>query len=72
MDGNEMTNPVTPSMRGLDGFNPFDPSLKEVIAGGVTCINTGPGSGNVISGTPLVIKPVGTIVDDMIVRSPSG
>ena len=47
-DGNEMTKPVTPEMRGIDSFNPFEPTLKEVLVGGVTSINTGPGSGNVI------------------------
>jgi imidazolonepropionase-like amidohydrolase len=73
MDGNEMTNPITPEMRGIDSFNPDEPSLKEVLVGGVTCLNTGPGSGNVISGESFVIKPTGaSIVDDMIILSPSG
>ncbi|MHA2211121.1 MAG: amidohydrolase [Candidatus Thorarchaeota archaeon] len=73
IDGNEMTKPVTPEMRGIDSFNPNDPSLKEVILGGVTTINTGPGSGNVISGEALVVKPIGSqVVDDMVVLSPSG
>ena len=71
-DGNEMTDPITPYMRGLDSFNPFEPSLKEVLKGGVTCINTGPGSGNVISGEAFVIKPVGKVVDEMVVLAPSG
>ncbi|MHA1227280.1 MAG: amidohydrolase [Candidatus Hodarchaeales archaeon] len=73
MDGNEMTDPVTPHMRGLDSFNPNELSIKrEVLRGGVTCINTGPGSGNVISGQALVIKPVGKVIDEMIVKAPSG
>jgi imidazolonepropionase-like amidohydrolase len=72
-DGNEMTKPTTPEMRGIDGFNPDEPTLKEIILGGVTCVNTGPGSGNVISGEALVIKPTGAaVVDQMIVKSPSG
>jgi imidazolonepropionase-like amidohydrolase len=71
-DGNEMTDPVTPHVRGIDSFNPDEPSLKEVLHGGVTCINTGPGSGNVISGQTLIMKPVGShIVDEMIVKSPA-
>ena len=72
MDGNEMTDPVTPHMRGIDSFNPFEPSLKEVLKGGVTCVNTGPGSGNVISGEAFVFKPVGKVVDEMVVLAPSG
>ena len=71
-DGNEMTDPVTPHVRGIDAFNPEEPSLKEILHGGVTCINTGPGSGNVISGQTLIIKPVGShIVDEMIVKAPA-
>jgi imidazolonepropionase-like amidohydrolase len=72
-DGNEMTNPVTPDMRGIDSFNPDEPSLSEVIKGGVTCINTGPGSGNVISGEAFVVKPIGSgVVDEMVLMAPSG
>ncbi|MFW9932323.1 MAG: amidohydrolase family protein, partial [Candidatus Thorarchaeota archaeon] len=59
--------------RGIDSFNPNEPSLKEVVMGGVTSINTGPGSGNVIGGQAFVVKPIGAgVVDDMIVLSPSG
>ncbi|MGY5857960.1 MAG: amidohydrolase [Candidatus Thorarchaeota archaeon] len=72
-DGNEMTKPVTPEMRGVDSFNPDEPSLKDVLIGGVTCINTGPGSGNVVSGEAFVIKPTGAaVVDEMILKAPSG
>ncbi|TFG31081.1 amidohydrolase [Candidatus Thorarchaeota archaeon] len=72
-DGNEMTKATTPEVRGIDSFNPSEPSLKEVIRGGVTSINTGPGSGNVISGEALVVKPIGSgVVDEMIVKAPSG
>jgi imidazolonepropionase-like amidohydrolase len=72
-DGNEFTEPITPEIRGVDSFNPFDPSLKDVVKGGVTCINTGPGSANVIGGQAFVIKPTGSgVVDEMLVLSPSG
>ena len=72
-DGNEMTKATTPEVRGIDSFNPSEPSLKEVIRGGVTSINTGPGSGNVISGEAFVVKPIGSgVVDEMIVKAPSG
>lgn len=72
-DGNEMTKAITPEVRGIDSFNPDEPSLNEVLLGGVTTINTGPGSGNVISGEALVVKVTGAaIVDEMIVKAPSG
>ena len=27
-DGNEMTHPITPELRAVDGLNPFDPCFK--------------------------------------------
>lgn len=70
MDGNEMTNPVTPHLRAIDGFNPMDPSLIEGPAGGVTVINTGPGSANVIGGLFAAMKTTGSIADKMVVKDP--
>ncbi len=71
-DGNELTAPVTPEMRGIDGFNPHEPSLKEILRGGVTCVNTGPGSANVIGGQFMTFKPTGApVVEDMIIMAPS-
>jgi len=72
MDGNETTDPITPHLRGIDALNPHEPSLGTVARGGVTCLNTGPGSGNVISGQTVVVKPYGKIVDNMIVKEPAG
>lgn len=42
MDVNEMTNPITPELRAIDGINPMDRTFKEAIAGGVTTVSTGP------------------------------
>ncbi len=72
-DGNEMTNPATPYVRALDAINPEDPGLVEARIGGVTTIQTGPGSGNVIGGTDTIIKTYckSNIVDDLIVKTPS-
>lgn len=71
MDGNEKTNPVTPHLRAVDGFNPMDPSLIEGPLGGVTTINTGPGSANVIGGLFAAVKTKGIIADRMIVKDPT-
>lgn len=72
-DGNEMTNPATAYVRALDAINPEDPGLVEARIGGVTTIQTGPGSGNVIGGTDTIIKTYckSNIVDDLIVKTPS-
>ena len=69
-DYNELNDPVTPQVQAIDGINPFDPCLKMAAKAGVTCFATGPGSSNSIGGTFAAIKPVGTRVDNMIVKFP--
>ncbi len=69
-DVNEMTDPVTPHMRAIDGFNPLDQTVTEACQAGVTLAATGPGSANPIGGTFMAIKTYGHRVDDMIVKDP--
>lgn len=69
-DGNEMTDPVTPTMRAIDGINPVDIGFKEALEAGVTTACTGPGSGNVIGGQFVAMKTAGSQVDHMIFRDP--
>jgi imidazolonepropionase-like amidohydrolase len=69
-DGNEMTNPVTPQMRAIDGINPFDPCFDEACAAGITCAVTGPGSANVIGGQFVAMKTHGRSIEDMILKQP--
>lgn len=69
-DYNELNDPVTPQVQAIDGINPFDPCLSMAAKAGVTCFATGPGSSNVLGGTFVAIKPVGTRVDNMIVKFP--
>jgi len=66
-DGNEMTDPITPHLRGIDSFNPDDPAIPDVVAAGVTAVYTTPGSANIIGGTGLMVKLRGRTVDDMLV-----
>lgn len=69
-DVNEATDPVTPNMRAIDGFNPLDITVKEARENGVTACAAGPGSANVVGGTFMAIKTFGTRVDDMIIKEP--
>ena len=69
-DGNEVTHPITPQLRAIDGINPLDRTFEEARAGGVTLVATGPGSANVIGGQFAAIKTAGRRIDDMIVREP--
>lgn len=71
-DTNEMTEPTTPQVRGLDGINPAGLGLQDAVVGGVTTVNVGPGSANVIGGEFVAIKTSGSmILDQLVVRSPS-
>jgi imidazolonepropionase-like amidohydrolase len=69
-DVNEMTEPVTPHIRAIDGINPMDRTLEEAYQGGVTTAVTGPGSANVIGGQAVAIKTYGHRIDDMIIKNP--
>jgi len=71
-DTNEMTGPITPELRALDAVNPYDEGIKDARLNGITTIVTGPGSGNVIGGQSLAMKTWGNIIDDMVIREPSG
>ncbi|MCL2159608.1 MAG: amidohydrolase family protein, partial [Oscillospiraceae bacterium] len=66
-DLNEITDPCTPHLRAIDAINPMDRAFAEALSAGVTCVATGPGSANPISGQFAAIKTLGKRVDDMII-----
>lgn len=69
-DGNEMTDPITPEMRAIDGINPMDRTFEDAYKGGITSVASGPGSSNVIGGQFAAIKTYGICIDDMIIKEP--
>lgn len=69
-DLNEITDPVTPHLRGIDAINPLNQSFEEAVAAGITTVVTGPGSANAIGGQFCAIKTFGKNVDRMVVREP--
>jgi imidazolonepropionase-like amidohydrolase len=71
-DGNESTKPVTASVRALDAINPADQGFRDAIGGGVLAVNVNPGSGNPIGGQTVALKCWGRVVDQMVLREPSG
>ncbi len=71
-DTNEMTNPVMAAARALDAINPLEKGFDDALAGGVTSVNVNPGSGNPIGGLSVAIKTWGRVVDEMVLKSPSG
>ena len=70
-DGNEITTPITPYLRGMDGINAMDSAFANAISVGITSMMVGPGSSNVVGGQWVFIKTHGRAVDSMIVLQPS-
>lgn len=70
-DYNEMNDPVAPELRAIDGIEPTDPTFLQAAQGGVTSVCTGPGSANVLGGTFVAMKTMGSKrVDDRIIKTP--
>lgn len=76
-DANDMVDPVVPHLRILDAIYQDDTAFDDALAGGVTCVQTLPGSANIIGGQGAIIKTAVNregrkrIVDEMVVRAPS-
>ncbi len=68
-DFNEMNDILSPQLRAIDSIYPQDEAFKKAVAGGVTCVCTGPGSANVLGGSFTAIKTVGSCVDNMTVKT---
>ena len=69
-DLNEITNPITPNMRGIDGCNPMDETVQTALEAGITTVAAGPGSANVIGGTFFAYKTKGNCIDEMTIQNP--
>ena len=69
-DVNEITDPITPNMRGIDGCNPMDETIESALKGGVTTVAAGPGSANVLGGTFFAYKTKGNCIDEMTIKNP--
>lgn len=67
-DCNEMSEPVLPQLRAIDGVNPMDRYFAETAAAGITTVLTGPGSANPIAGQFIAMKTNGRRIDDMALR----
>jgi imidazolonepropionase-like amidohydrolase len=70
-DGNEKVEPLTPQLRVLDALYPDDTSFPDALAGGVTCVQSLPGSANVIGGQGMIVKTKPDVIELMTVRAPS-
>jgi imidazolonepropionase-like amidohydrolase len=71
-DTNEVTDPITPHLRALDALYCDDTAFPDALAGGVTCVQTLPGSANIIGGQGVIVKTRPDVAERMVVRAPSG
>jgi imidazolonepropionase-like amidohydrolase len=71
-DTNESTKPVAAYVRAIDAINPAEQGFRDAIGGGVLAVNVNPGSANPIGGQTAAIKCWGRVVDQMVLRQPSG
>lgn len=71
-DTNELTDPVTPHVRAIDAINPADLGFRDAVGGGILAVNVNPGSGNPIGGQTVAMKTYGQVVDQMVLKQPSG
>eukprot|EP00753_Platysulcus_tardus_P017236 PLAT6334.1.p1 GENE.PLAT6334.1~~PLAT6334.1.p1 ORF type:complete len:934 (-),score=314.09 PLAT6334.1:1638-4439(-) len=71
-DGNEETNAVFPQLRSIDGIDPEDRAYDGMLSGGVTTVQTLPGSGNVMGGQAFQLKLRGKRVEDMLISEAEG
>ncbi len=69
-DGNEMTDPVTPHLRAIDGIYYKDRSFSDAKEAGITTLVIGPGSANVIGGQFCALKTFGNSIEEMLLKEP--
>lgn len=70
-DCNEITNPVTPYLKAIDGINPMDAAFDDAVKAGITGAMIGPGSANVVGGQFAFLKTKSRIVDELVVLEPA-
>jgi len=67
-DTNELSGPIYPELRGIDSLYVKDTAFEYTYKAGITTVNTGPGSANVIGGTFTAIKTYGDTVEEMLIK----
>lgn len=72
VDNNEISDPITPNLRAIDGVNPMDIAFKDAVRHGITTVMSGPGSDNPVGGLNMAFKTAGRIIDQMVIKNPVG
>jgi len=67
-DVNEMPQPLGPENRAIDAIHLGVPDWQEAVAGGVTAVITGPGSGERMGGQSVMLKTFGADLKKRILK----
>lgn len=70
-DCNEMTSPITPFLRAIDGINTLDAGFDDAVRAGITAVMVGPGSSNVVGGQFAMLKTKGRVIDEIVLKAPA-
>ncbi len=76
LGGADGSGPIQPGVRILDSLNVRDPGFKRAVAGGLTTLNIMAGSGHLISGQTVYVKPrldpMPSKIDDFFITDTDG
>ncbi|MGE0478994.1 MAG: amidohydrolase family protein [Phycisphaerae bacterium] len=71
--GADDSGPIQPDVRIYDSINIRDSGFRRTVAGGITTVNTMPGSGHLLSGQTVYLKlRGGERIDDLFIRDDAG
>ncbi|MGM0599919.1 MAG: amidohydrolase family protein [Candidatus Rifleibacteriota bacterium] len=71
-DFNESFGLATPQVRAFDALKMRDQGFKDAISGGITTCMITPGSANPIGGQCCIVKMVGNVAEDAVIRESCG
>ena len=67
-DGGDRSSALHPDVRIMDTINPTSDSFKRALSGGITTVNIMPGSGHLMSGQTVYLKPKeANTIEDMLI-----
>lgn len=71
--GADGSGPIQPDVRIFDSLNALSSGFKRAVAGGLTTLNTMPGSGHLLSGQTIYVKlRGGKTIEDLFIRDRDG
>jgi imidazolonepropionase-like amidohydrolase len=69
-DQDEISGPIQPHVRALDGVNWKDSAFRYALGGGVTTVATGPAEANVMGGQGLIVNINENLPEEGVLKEP--